>query len=505
MAVRLSLGASRERLIRQLVTESFALAAIGGIAAIAVAYVIHGGLVRMMAESDPRFYMSFSPDPRVLAFVVVTTVAAALSFGALPAWQITRTEARETLKEQSRGATGTFGQLRSGRLLVGVQLALSFPLLVGAGLLARTVYNLQRADLGFPAERLALVRVDFREAAYEDARRESALHELVGRIQQIPGVQAASFSQLGVFSGGESSTTIEVEGYTATKGDHDRGSALDVVGPGYFSTLHVPMRLGREILETDRGDAPNVCVINEAFAKRFFDQRNPIGKLITEVDDNPNDRTTYHVVGVAKDAHTQNLRGNVAPRYFVAAKQDLAAMKSPTFLIRTATESAPVIAAVRKTIERVDAGLPVLSASSIEEEIAPLTAQDRTTAQLAVVFGSVALMLAAIGLYGVLSYGVARRTGEIAIRIALGAQSGRVISMILRETIGVVSVGLALGGSLAYAASRLIGSRLYGVAPQDPLTFAVATSLLLLVALSAAYLPAQRAARLDPIAALRQQ
>jgi len=504
MAVRLSLGASRERLIRQLVTESLALAVIGGVAAIAVAYVLHGGLVRMMAESDPRFYMSFSLDSRVLAFVAVATGAAALLFGALPAWQITRTEAGETLKEQSRGATGPFGQLRSGRLLVSVQVALSLPLLVGAGLLARTVYNLQRADLGFPAERLALVRVDFREAGYEDARRERALHELVGQIQRIPGVQTASFSQLGVFSGGESFTTIEVEGYTA-KSDHDRGSALDVIGPGYFSTLRVPMRLGREILESDRGDARQVCVINEAFAKRFFDQRNPIGMRITKVDENPNDRKTYHVVGVAKDAHNQNLRGDVAPRYFVAAKQDLAAMKSPIFLIRTATESASVIAAVRKTIERVDGGLPILSASSIEEEMAPLTAQDRTTAQLAVVFGSVALMLAAIGLYGVLSYGVARRTGEIAIRIALGAQSGRVMSMILRETIGVVSVGLALGGGLAYAASRLIGSRLYGVAPQDPLTLALATGLLVVVALGAAYLPAQRAARLDPIAALRQQ
>lgn len=503
MAVRLSLGGSRERLIRQLVTESFALAAIGGIAAIAVAYVLHVGLVRMMAEADPRFYMSFSLDPQVLAFVVVATIAAALLFGALPAWQITRAEAGETLKEQSRGATGTFGQLRSGRLLVSVQLALSLPLLVGAGLLARTVLNLQRADLGFPAERLVLVRVDFGEASYENARHESALHELVGQIQRIPGVQAVSFSKLGVFSGGESFTSIEVEGYTA-KGDHDRGSALDVIGPRYFSTLRVPMRRGREILENDRGDARKVCVINEAFAKRFFDQRNPIGMRITEVDENPNDRTIYHVVGVSKDAHNQSLRGDVAPRYFVAAKQDLAAVNSPTFLIRTAAESELVIAAVRKTIERVDAGLPILSASSIEEQMAPLTAQDRTTAQLAVVFGSVALMLAAIGLYGVLSYGVARRMGEIAIRIALGAPSGRVISMILRETIGVVGVGIALGGGLAYAASRLIGSRLYGVAPQDPLTLVLATVLLLVVALSAAYVPAQRASRVDPMAALRQ-
>jgi predicted permease len=502
-ALRLSLGASRERLVRQLVTESVALAAMGGVAAIAVASVLHGALVRMLAESDPRFQMSFALDPLVLAFVLAVTLAAALLFGVLPAWQVTRTDAGASLQGQSRGAVGSLGQMRSGRFLVSLQLALSLPLLVGGGLLARTVYNLQRADLGFPADGLLLTRVDARDAGYEAARYDGLLRDLLGQFQRIPGVRATSFSQLGLFSGGESSATIEVEGY-APKGDRDRGSALDVVGPGYFSTLGVPIALGREILESDRAGAPKVCVINEAFAKRFFDRRNPIGMRITMRDDGDR-RTAYQVVGVAKNAHTQDLRGDVRPRYFVAARQAASSIKSPTFLIRTATETTPVMAAVRKTIERVDAALPILSAGSIEDQMAPSIAQDRATAQLAVVFGCVALTLAAIGLYGVLSYGIARRTGEIAIRIALGARSGRVISMILRETAGLVSGGLALGGGLAYAASRLIDSRLYGVAPQDPLTLALATLLLLLVALSAAYVPARRASRLDPMVALRQE
>src|SRR5438034_6042946 len=228
IALRVSLGASRGRLIRQLVTESLALAALGGMAAIAVAYVLHDALVRMLAESDPRFHMSFSADPLVLAFVVAATLSAALLFGVLPAWQVTRADVGASLKEQSRGAIGTFGQLRSGRFLVSLQLALSLPLLVGAGLLARTVYNLQRADLGFPAARLLLVRVNLRQAGYEGARRDRLLRELVGEIGRIPRVQATSFSQPGVFTGGESSATIEVEGYTP-KGDHDRGSALDVI------------------------------------------------------------------------------------------------------------------------------------------------------------------------------------------------------------------------------------------------------------------------------------
>ena len=500
MAVRLSLGASRGRLIRQLVTESLALAAVGGVAAIGVAYALYGALARMMAQSDSDFRMSFALDPLVLTFILGATVAAALLFGVLPAWQVTKTNVGATLKEQSRGAIGSFGQLRSGRLLVSLQLALSLPLLVGAGLLARTVYNLQRADLGFPTERLLLVRVNVREAGYEGVRRERLLRALVGEIRRTPGVHATSFSQLGVFSGGESSAAIEVEGY-APKGDADRESALDVIGPGYFSALGVPLRLGREIQENDLGAATSVCVINEAFAKRFFDQRNPIGMRITLVNDA--NRTSYQLIGVAGNARTHSLRGDVEPRYFVT--QPSSSTNSPTLLIRTATDTGPMLAAVRKAIQGVDAAVPIISATSIEEQMAPLTAQDRTTAQLAVVFGGVALMLAAIGLYGVLAYGVAQRTGEIAIRIALGAQSGRVISMILCETTGVVAVGLGLGGGLAYAASRLIDSRLYGVAPQDPLTLALATGLLLLVALSAAYLPAQRASRLDPMAALRQQ
>jgi predicted permease len=500
IALRLSLGASRGRLVRQLVTESLALAVMGGVAGIAVAYFLHSALVAMMAESDPRFQMSFTLDPLVLAFLLAVTLMAALLFGVLPAWQVTKVGA--ALKEQSRGAVGSFSQVRSRRFLVSLQLALSLPLLVGAGLLARTVYNLQRADLGFPAEHLLLARVDLREAEADVARRDNLLHELLGEVRRIPGVRAVSFSQLGLFSGGESSTTIEVDSYFP-KGDRDRGSALDVVGPGYFSALGIPIRLGREILESDRAGAVKACVINDAFAKRFFDGRNPIGMHITSIDDDR--RTSYQVVGVARNARIKDLRGEIEPRYFVAGIQEPASVKSPTFLIRTAAEPAPVAATVRKTIQRVDPALPILAVTSIEQQLAPLTAQDRTTARLAVVFGCVALALAGIGLYGVLSFGIARRTGEIAIRIALGAQPGRVISMILRETIGIVGVGLALGAGLAYAASRLITSQLYGVAPQDPLTLGLATALLLFAALSAAYLPARRASKLDPMAALHQE
>jgi predicted permease len=500
IALRLSLGASRGRVVRQLVTESLALAAMGGVAALAIAYVLHGALVEMLAKSDSDFHVTFALDPVVLTFLVSATIVAALLFSVLPAWHISKTDAGPWLKEQSRGAIGTRGQMRSSRMLVSVQLALSLPLLVGAGLLARTVYNLQRADLGFAAERLLLVRVDLREQG-DQTRRDSLRGELLSALHRIPGVRAASFSQLGVFSGGESSATIEVEGYTA-RGDDDRSSARDVIGPDYFAALGIPIRRGRDILASDRGGTAAVCVINDAFARRFFHGRDPIGMQIRERSDNDEQRGCS-IVGVAGSAHTQALRGDVAPRYFVTAGHAPSSLDLPTFLIRTERESALGMAAVRDAIQRVNVALPILSAASIEEQMAPLTAQDRTTAQLVVVFGCVALALAAIGLYGVLSYGIVRRTAEIAIRIALGAQRSTLISMILRETVGVVATGLVLGGALAYAASRVIDSRLYGVAPQDPLTLTLSIALLLVVAFSAAFVPARRASKLDPMGVLR--
>jgi predicted permease len=501
MALRLALGASRARLVRQLVTESLVLALVGGAAALAVAQSLHAALVRMLAEADSRFHVGFSLDAVVLAFVVLATLLATLLFGMLPAWQITSFDEAGALNEQGRGSIGTFREMRSSRVLVSVQLALSLPLLVGAGLLARTVYNLQRADLGFTAEGVLLVRVDLRDPTYVAARRERVLRELTAEIQRIPGVRTVSHSKLGIFSGGESSTSIEVEGHTPT-GDRDRASGVDVVGAAYFAAMGAPLRLGRDIHENDRGDTPKVCVINEAFAKQFFAGRSPIGRQVTAVGDGA--RTTYEVVGVAGDMHSITLRGEVTPRYFVAAAQAPASSSSPFLLVRTATGGGAVLEAVRRTIGRVDPALPILSTASIEEEMAPLTAQDRRTAQLTTVFGAVALALAAIGLYGVLSYGVVRRTAEIAVRIALGAQAARVVAMILRETIGLVVAGLALGAALTFAASRVIGSRLYGVTPDDPLTLVLATMLLVSVALAAAYVPARRASRLDPMAALRQ-
>jgi predicted permease len=384
--------------------------------------------------------------------------------------------------------------------LVGLQLALSLPLLMGAGLLVRTVYNLQHPDLGFRGERVLLARIDLGEVAGDISRRDRVLRDLRARIERIPGVEAASFSQLGLFSGGVSTTTIDVEGSVLTR-ERGHESALDRVGADYFTTLSIPIRLGRDISENDGAASQKVCIVNEAFTRRFFSGRHPIGMRVTTIGDN-DVRTAHEVVGVVGDARTSDLRGEIEPRFFVPAEQRPSLAASRTFLIRTAHEASAVAAAVRETVSSVDTALSISDIASIEEQMAGLTAEERTIARLAVVFGTVALTLAAIGLYGVLSSGITRRSGEIAIRIALGAQPRGVIAMILRETIGLVVAGLAVGGALAHLGSRLIASRLYGVAPQDPVTLMLAAGVLLLVALAAAYLPARRASRVDPMAAL---
>jgi predicted permease len=439
----------------------------------------------------------------VAAFSLAATLAAGLAFGALPAWRLTGTSADVPLGGHGRGAVRPAGELRWGRWLVGAQLALSLPLLVVAGLLVQTVYNLHRPDLGFRAERLLLARVNLGEAAQDVRRRDRVLRDLRVRLQQIPGVERATFSQLGLFGGGISTATIDVQGSELTR-EGGRGSALDRVGADYFTTLGIPVRLGRDISESDGADSHKVAVVNEAFVERFFDGRNPIGMRITTEDGGDEGSTAYEVVGVSGNARTRNLRDEVEPRFFVPAEQRASPSTSRTFLIRTVSEATPLVSAARETMNGVDAAVSVSEIISIEDQMAPLTADEQMVARLAAVFGTVALMLVAIGLYGLLSYGVSRRASEIAIRMALGARSRGIIAMILRETVGLVVAGLLLGSALAYVLSRLISSRLYGVAPQDPLTATAATGVLLLAALIAAYLPARRASQMDPMLVLRR-
>jgi predicted permease len=493
MATRLALGASRGRLIRQLLTESFCLATAGGLLALFAAGAMRAGLLRLVA--DPTIVLEAPFHLRTVGFVFGLTLLVGVMLGLLPALRITKTNVGPALRE-GRGSAGSAVWHRVGRVVVVGQLALTLPLLVGAGLLARTLYNLQRVDLGYVADSLLTVRLDSRSAGYSQPQQSAAFEEILARMRALPSVRAAAYSNNGLLEGSDNGDQIAVEGYSPT-GRGDRGSNYDAVGPGYFSTLGIPVLLGREITDQDRASEPMVCVINEAFAKRFFDGRNPIGLHVTKIY--AEERHTYEIVGIVRDSRQWGLRGPVEHRFYTPVTM----MSAVTFIVRPNGDAASALADVRRVLEQTEPAMPILRAGRLSAAVDERIAQDRMLAQLSIAFGIVAIALAAIGLYGVLSYGIARRTNEIGIRKALGAQRGTLIGMIARETGWLVLIGLTAGIVISAGAARLIASRLYGLSAVDPLTFGSAVVAVAVAATLATWVPASRATKVNPLAALR--
>jgi predicted permease len=497
MATRLALGASRGRLIRQLLTESFCLAAAGGLVGLVVAGTLRAGLLRLVA--DPTIVLMEPFQLRTVGFVFGVTLVVGVILGLLPALRITRASMGPVLRE-GRGSVGSAVWMRVGRLVVVGQLALSLPLLVGAGLLARTLYNLQRVDLGYESADVLTVRVDARTAGYEHLRQMAALDEILSRIRALPTVRAAAYSQNGLFGGSDHGDRIVVDGYSPT-GRSDRFSSYDAVGPGYFATLGVPVLLGREIHDRDRVNGPMVAVINEAFAKQFFDGRNAIGQRVTQVY--ANQQHTYEIVGIVRNSRQGRLRGPIEHRFYTAVTRPASAINAVTLIVRPNGDALSALSDVQRVIEQTEPTMPILRAGRLTDAIGERIAQDRMLAQLSIAFGIVAVALAAIGLYGVLSYGIARRTNEIGIRQALGARRGTLIGMIARETGWLVLIGLTAGIVISVGAARLIASRLYGLSAVDPLTFGSAVVAVAVAGVLATWVPASRATRVNPLVALR--
>jgi predicted permease len=500
MAVRLALGAGRGRLIRQLLTESACLAIVGGLVGLIITRLLREGLLRLVV--DPTIALPSALDLRTLSFVFVLTFAVGLILGLLPALRITDTRPAATLRE-GKGAAGSAAWLRVGRLVVVGQLALSLPLLVGAGLLVRTLANLQRVDLGYPVEDLLTVRVDADPAGYEPPRQRAAFEALAARLRAVPGVRAVTYSYNGLFGNTDNGDRILVEGYTRADAP-EIGSSYDAVAPDYFSTLGIPLLIGREITDQDQSGGRMVCVINETFAKRFFEGRNPIGLHVTQQFAEL--QNTYEVVGVVRDSRQGQLRDEIETRFYTTLSRSAARadghVSAVTFIIRQRGDGS-VLADVRQVLQQTEPNMPITSASTLIERVDRRIVQDRMLAQLSIAFGVVAMVLAALGLYGVLSYGIARRTNEIGIRKALGAQHWTLIAMIARETSWLVLAGLVVGGAMSVAVVRLIASRLYGLSPADPATFVSAIAALTVVAALATWLPAYRTTRVNALVALR--
>ena len=505
VGVRLSIGASRARLIRQFLTESLILSFLGGIAGLALAW---GGarLLVFLLRGPQRGGIELLPglDMKVLGFTLGITFLTGIVFGLAPAIRGTRVNLNETLRETGRGATTSGSRLNLARILVIVQVGLSLLVVTGAGLFLRTLWNLQSVDLGYPKEKLLMITVDGVTAGYKGAQLSNLWRNLQQKIAALPGVQGVSYSINGLFSGSESGDEIDVEGFTPQK-DNEKSSRFDAVGANYFATVGIPLLRGRDIGFDDTAASPHVCVINEAFVKRFFaDGRDPIGRHITEKFGDK--KNVMEIVGVARNARDHRLNGDVPPRFYAPGDQG---MQGPPewgiFEIRTAGDPQRLLSAIRNTVLSVNQDLPIEGSRPLVESLDRATAQPRMVARLCTTFGIIALVLAATGLYGVLSYGVARRTNEIGIRMALGAGRGRVISLILRETGLMIVIGVVIGVAFTAGATRLVASRLYGLGALDPLTISAAVAILGAVALAAGYIPAARAARVNPVTALRHE
>ena len=503
IGIRLAIGASRGRLIRQLLTESTVLALAGGAIGVLFAFWAGNLMLRLVSGGSDSVPLDVHPDLRILAFTASVSLLVGLLFGLAPAFRATRVDVSSTLKDTSRGVIGGGARISIGKALVISQVAISLLLLIGAGLFLRTLQNLQQVDLGYPREKLLLVRVDALAAGYQDAQRAAVFRALLDRFRSVPGVRGVTLSENGLFSGTESGDQISVEGYKPQK-QGDASARFDQIGPGYFSTLGIPMLVGREIGPQDSEGRTHVCIINQAMARFFFGGRNPVGKHIT--DEFPDTRTTFEIVGVTKDDRDHRLRGEIPRRFYIPFFQGLGGIPpAANFEIRTFADPHSIIRSIRREVEQVDRTLPILSARPLDELLDRSMTQERLLDKLSAFFGGLALLLASVGLYGVLSYSIARRTNEIGIRMALGAQQSSVLVMVVRETAVMILVGIAIGVSLAFALTRLLSSQLYGLKATDPITVAMAGAVLAAVAMLAGYLPARRASQVDPLEALRYE
>ena len=501
IAIRLALGLSRPRLIRQLLTESLLLA-LGG-AGLGMLFAQWGSrlLVGYLSSSNNLVYLDLTVNGHVLGFTIAVAAATGLLFGLAPAWRGTRVEPQAAMKENARGVVEGSTRFGLGKVLVMLQVALSLLLLVGAGLLLGTFRKLETLDPGFEPSHVLLVNLDLRNAHYPKERLVSARQEMLERLRAIPGVRSASSSNNTPISGSGWNEDIQVEGYTA-KSQRDSLVWLYQVSPRFFETLGIPLIAGRDFDRRDTLSAPKVSIVSQSMAKKFFGATNPIGKTY---------RTTYptpgppvEIIGVVGDVKYDNLREETRAIVYLGAGQEEQPYPSATFEVRGAGSAADLIPSVKSVLEQVNPDI-TLQFRTLSEQVAESLTRERLLATLSGFFGALALLLATIGLYGVMSYNVARRRSEIGIRMALGAAEARVLRMVLSEVALLVGVGLLAGLGAALAATRLIATFVWGVTVRDPFTLAMAAVLLGAVALLAGYLPARRASRLDPMAALREE
>jgi predicted permease len=494
MSVRLALGAGRARLVQQVMTESLLLAAMGGLAGLFLGFLGRDIIPHLMASSWEPAPFSAHFGWRIFAFCAVVSLLCGLLFGLAPAWQATRLDTHSEVMEGVR-ATAKRSRGLAGKSLGVFQVALSLVLVAGAGLFVRTLLKLSSIDPGFRAQSVLLFDID-PPAAHYPPPEDIVLHrQIEQKLASVPGLESITLSGEPLVADDVSETdfipteTPKIEGLTMT-------AYYNGVGHDFFSTMSIPILYGRGFDSRDTETSPKVAVVNQQLVKKFFAHANPIGKTFN--------KERFEIVGVCANTRYQDLRSEPPPTFFVPYRQ-MESAGAMTYEIRTRAPIGSVLPAIRKAVQSVDKDLPLISVRTQTEQIANTLTHERIFATLTAGFGVLALILASIGIYGLMAYNVSRRTNEIGIRMALGAQRTTIGRMILRETFVLVLVGIAIGAPATWAMSRVIASLLFGLSPHDPLTLGGVVALLFVAGILAGYVPSRRATHLDPMAALRHE
>ncbi|HKV27869.1 MAG TPA: ABC transporter permease [Candidatus Acidoferrales bacterium] len=505
IAVRVALGAARGRLFRQLLTESMLLAFAGGGLGLLFTPWADALLVRLVSNGPQTVMLAIHTDARILGFTLGVALLTGILFGLAPAYRASRVDLNDVLKGTSRGVIGGAarkGRAPIGKVLVVGQVALSLLLLVVAGLFVRSFEKLSDVNLGYDRDHLVLFSVNPRTAGYQGVAGTEVLKEMLSRLNAIPGVRGATLSDNGILSHSDSNDQITIDGY-APKSGQRMSARFDEVGPNYFSTIGTPILMGREIGPDDSGNGQRAGLINETMAKYFFGNENPIGRRIWDMF--PTTHTDFVVVGVVADSKHNSLREKPWPRFYVPFFHPIGEETSAEVMVRVAGSAASVVPAIRQAVKQAGPNLPAIQVHTINELVDESLSTDTMITRLAGFFGGLAVLLACIGIYGIMAYAVAGRVNELGIRMALGAQRKDVLWLVLRETLILVLIGAAIGLPAVFGASQLINSLLFGMTAADPVSLILATVLMFVVATVAGYVPARRASRTDPMVALRYE
>jgi macrolide transport system ATP-binding/permease protein len=504
MALRLSVGASRGRIVRQLLTESVLLASLGGV--FGVLFAIWGirFLTLLLANGRANFTLRAELNWHVLAAAAALSVLTGVLFGLAPALQATRVDVLPAMKGTRTGQSQTrrpFGRVSLSHIFVVGQIAISLVMLVAAGLFVRTLSNLQSIELGFNRENVLLFQVDARKAGHKDPEIAAFYGDLRKRFSAIPGVRSASLGQTSLIQSGHG-LPISVVG-----APRDPANRYLTVGPAFFATMQIPILAGRDFQESDRPGAPAVAVINEVFAKTNFGDRNPLGQrlILREAGKGNRIARDMEIVGVSANARYGGLKRDIPPVVYIPYDQGYPQPDQMVYTLRTSGDPLQYVNSVREIVRPADARVPVSEVRTLAADIDRTINQEITFAKLCSGFAILALVIACVGLYGTVSYNVTRRTGEIGIRMALGAQRGGVVRMVLREVLVLAAAGLAIGMGTALVTSKFVESFLYGMKPNDPLALTLAVMTLLGAALLAGYVPARKASLIDPMTAVRHE